>query len=277
MCDCESTYKPFVCSIASITDLTPHEKLFRVEIPVDMDFTHQPGQFVLLSVWGFGEAPISISSSPTRPGYLDFAIRKAGSLTGALHLLKPGDKIGLRGPLGTCFNVDELRDKDLLLIAGGCGLAPLRSLIHYCQDRRNEFKQIKILYGAKTSEDLLYKPELSDWEQSDIFDCHVTIDSSDPDSNYTGKVGLLPDLIPPLDIDPENCAAVLVGPPVMYKYVIDQLKKKGLNEDQIIVSLERHMKCGIGNCGHCAIDHLLCCTDGPVFKLSALSEVRGAI
>ena len=159
MCDCESTYKPVVCSITSITDLTPHEKLFRIEIPEEMKFTYQPGQFVLLSVWGFGEAPISISSSPTRAGYLDFAIRKAGSLTGALHLLQSGDKIGLRGPLGNGFNLDELRNKNLLLIAGGCGLAPLRSLIHYCQDRRNEFKQIKILYGAKTSEDLLYKQE----------------------------------------------------------------------------------------------------------------------
>ena len=188
-------YKPFVCRIESVEDLTPLEKLFKIEIPEEVEFHHQPGQFVQVSVWGFGEAPISISSSPTRKGYFELGVRNAGSLTNAFHQLNPGDKIGIRGPFGSCFDIQQLRDKDLLLIAGGCGLAPLRSLIQYCEDRREEFREIRILYGAKTPEDMLYKSELAAWERSEIFECQTIVDSAGQDTAYTGKVGLIPSLI----------------------------------------------------------------------------------
>ncbi|MFH1744074.1 MAG: FAD/NAD(P)-binding protein [bacterium] len=273
----QSLYKPFLCRIEFIEDLTPLEKLFKIEIPTGVDFHHQPGQFVQVSVWGFGEAPISISSSPTRKGYIELGVRNAGSLTNALHQLKPGDKIGVRGPFGSCFDVQQLRHKDLLLIAGGCGLAPLRSLIQYCEDRREEFGDIRILYGAKTPEDMLYKSELAVWERSEIFECHTTVDSAGQDTAYAGNVGLIPALIPCLEINSQNTVAVIIGPQVMYKFVIDELKKKGLLENHIIVSLERHMKCGVGKCGHCTIEHLYCCIDGPVFNLTQVQGLKGAL
>ncbi|RJP22612.1 MAG: oxidoreductase [Candidatus Omnitrophota bacterium] len=271
-----AAYEPAIYSIHSISDLTPHEKLFRIEIPDAVDFRHEPGQFVQLSVWGWGEAPISISNSPTRKGYLEFAIRHAGSLTGALHQMRPGSKIGLRGPFGNGFDVNRLRSQNLLLIAGGCGLAPLRSLIQYCEDCRDEFMDIRILYGAKTPHDLLYKSDLAAWMESETFDCRIIVDFVAPNHGYSGKIGLLPELIPPLEVEAENTTAVLVGPPMMYPFVVEALRKKGLDDERIMVSLERHMKCGIGKCGHCAIDHFSCCIDGPVFLLRDLQGTEWA-
>ncbi len=276
--DAEQLYLPTPCKIVSVRDLTPMEKLFRIQMPDGQELGHKPGQFIQLSILGYGEAPISVASSPTRRGYFELGVRNAGTLTGALHRLNEGDEVGIRGPFGTSFDVEKLAGKDLLLISGGCGLAPMRSLIQYCQDRPDEFGKIRILYGAKTPPERLFKEDLIDWAQSPAFACKYAVDGvPGGDCFDEGEIGLITVLIPPLEIDPQETIAVIVGPPIMYRFVIAELKKKGLTEDHIIVSLERYMKCGVGKCGHCAIEHLYCCLDGPVFWLNQISGLRGAI
>lgn len=260
-----------MCRINDVRDITPTEKLFRTNRMDGMVFDHKPGQFMQVSVFGIGEAPISISSSPTRGGQLDLTVRKAGVLTGMMHKLKTGDTIGLRGPFGTFFDIESLKSKDLLLIAGGCGLAPMRSLIQYVEDCRSLFGDVTILYGAKSPRDVLYKEELAVWKRSNYLSCEVTVDNVSSGTCWDGKVGLIPSLIHSLKFDPKKTEAVIIGPPVMYKYVIKELYDKGLTDENIIISLERHMKCGNGKCGHCAIGHLYCCLDGPVFRLNKLA------
>jgi NAD(P)H-flavin reductase len=270
-------YLPFECEILSVSNLTPNEKLFRLQVPEEKTLGQLPGQFVQVSLLGWGEAPISIASSPTRSAYFELGVRRAGSLTEALHQRVAGDMIGIRGPYGRPFELDRLRGRDLLLISGGCGLAPLRSLIQYCEDRRDEFGRVSILHGAKSVEDTLFKQDLDAWEASSRFACSRTIDRAQSGGCYSGNVGLITALIPPLTIDCTKTVAVIVGPPVMYSFVIAELKKKGLSSGQIVVSLERHMRCGVGKCGHCSIEHLYCCQDGPVFWLNEIEHLRGAL
>jgi NAD(P)H-flavin reductase len=272
-----SLYLPFECEILAVTDLTPGEKLFRVRRTDSAPLGHLPGQFVQVSLLGWGEAPISVASSPTRDRFFELGVRRAGSLTGAMHLLKAGDTLGTRGPFGRPFDLPRLRGQDLLLISGGCGLAPLRSLIQYCEDRPAEFGLISILYGAKNPEYTLFKDELAAWEASARFACSLTVDESSGDDCYSGNVGLITALIPPLTFAPDNTIAVIVGPPAMYRAVIAELKKKRLPSDRIVVSLERQMRCGVGKCGHCTIEHLYCCQDGPVFWLNEIEHLRGAL
>ena len=272
-----SIYLPFECEILAVSDLTPNEKLFRLKPPGDAPLGQLPGQFVQVSLLGFGEAPISVASSPTRTDWFELGVRRAGTLTSAMHQLGTGDKIGIRGPYGRPFQLEKLRGRDLLLISGGCGLAPMRSLIQYCEDRREEFGRITILYGAKSIEDTLFKEELALWEASAHFACSRTVDRVRQGDCYEGSVGLITALIAPLEIDLAKTVAVIVGPPVMYRFVIDELKKKGLSSDSIVVSLERQMRCGVGKCGHCSIEHLYCCQDGPVFWLNEIEHLRGAL
>ena len=272
-----SLYLPRPARIVAVSALSPREKLFRLQLPDGASLDHRPGQFVQVSLLGIGEAPISVCSSPTRQGYFELGVRAVGTLTKALHRLQPGDEIGIRGPYGRPFEVEKLAGQDLLLISGGCGMAPLRSLIQYCEDRPEQFGRISILYGAKSPEDRLFKQELQLWQDSERFACGYTVDAVAGDGCYGGNIGLITALIPPLQIDPVRTIAAIVGPPVMYRFVIDELKKKGLGEERIIVSLERQMRCGVGKCGHCSIEHLYCCTDGPVFWLNEVSGLRGAL
>ncbi|MDH4179769.1 MAG: FAD/NAD(P)-binding protein [Armatimonadota bacterium] len=271
-------YQPTPCTVELVEDLTPTERLFRLRRDDGQPFGHQPGQFVQVSMLGVGEAPISVSSSPTRGPHLDLGIRRAGELTGLMHAaLKPGDSVGVRGPFGTCFDVDAMRGQDLVLIAGGCGLAPMRALIQYCEDRREDFGNVTVLYGARSPQDLLYKEDLEAWIRSPQLDCRSTVDEVPPAQEWQGNVGVITTLIPPLEIAPDRTIAVIVGPPVMYRFVISHLKDKGIAHEHMIVSLERHMKCGVGKCGHCTIEHLYCCLDGPVFRLDEVIGLRGAI
>jgi len=264
--------------VESVSDLTPSERLFRLVRDDGEAFGHQPGQFVQVSILGVGEAPISVSSSPTRGDYLELGVRKAGKLTGIMHdQLKAGDKIGIRGPFGSHFDAEEMKGKDLILVSGGCGLAPMRALIQYCEDTRDDYNSVTVLYGAKSPDDVLYKDELAEWEKSEALNCMHTVDAVPGGTCWDGNVGLITTLIPPLDIKPDNTVAVIVGPPIMYKFVIAELNKKGVENKDIIVSLERHMKCGVGKCGHCTIEHLYCCQDGPVFRLDDVIDLKGAI
>lgn len=270
-------YLPFECEIESVTDLTPGEKLFRIRRTDGVPLGHQPGQFVQVSLLGWGEAPISVASSPTREGVFELGVRRAGTLTAAMHDLKAGDTLGIRGPFGRAFDLTRLRSQDLILISGGCGLAPMRSLIQYCEDRPSEFGSITILYGAKSPADRLFKDELATWEASARFACSTTVDNISGGDCFSGSVGLITALIPPLAFTPATAIAAIIGPPAMYRAVIAELHKKGLASERIVVSLERQMRCGVGKCGHCTIEHLYCCQDGPVFWLNEIENLRGAL
>lgn len=273
-----SIYTPRLCRLLSVVELTPQEKLFRLQLADGGELQHQPGQFIQVSVPGLTEAPISVASAPTRGGYFELGVRKAGTLTAALHQLQPGAQLGIRGPFGRPFQLEDLRGKQLLLIAGGCGLAPLRSLIQYCQDRREEFAAVQIFYGARSPDDLMFKQELTDWQLGHNFSCRYTVDNKPATSCFDGETGLITELLTGLTLDADNCCAVIVGPPAMYRPVIAALRQLGLNgAKQIMLSLERQMRCGVGKCGHCTIEHLYCCSDGPIFWLEEVEHLRGAL
>lgn len=273
-----SIYAPRPCTILKVTALTAQEKLFRLQLEDGDDLGHQPGQFVQVSIPGLTEAPISVASSPTRSGYFELGVRKTGILTSALHQLHPGAQLGIRGPFGRPFQLDALYNKQLLLIAGGCGLAPLRSLIQYCQDKANRFPAVHILYGARSPADLMFRSELPGWQLSQTFTCRYIVDQTPSGSCYDGETGLITQLLDDIRIDADCCRAVVVGPPPMYRPVIAALRRLGLNRPkQIMLSLERQMRCGVGKCGHCTIEHLYCCSDGPIFWLEEIEHLRGAL
>ena len=236
---------------------------------------HQPGQFAEISILGVGEAPISISSSPTRGDTFQLAVRNVGNVTRALHNLSEGSMVGIRGPFGNGFPIESLKWKDLLLVAGGIGLFPLRSLIQYVLDRRDAFGRVTVLFGARSPKERVFLSELSSWYERDDIEFHETVDNSD--ASWDGNVGVITTLIPEIGISPAKTMSVVVGPPIMYRFVIGELKKKGLADEQIIMSLERRMKCGVGKCGHCQINGIYACQEGPVFSLAELRNLREAV
>jgi sulfhydrogenase subunit gamma (sulfur reductase) len=260
-------YLPEVARIVEARDETPDTKTFVFRFRDDRfhdAFTWRPGQFVELSVFGLGEAPFGFASSPTRKDSFDITIRAVGALTRALHAMGPGDEVGIRGPLGNHFPFDEVQGRSILFIGGGIGLPPLRSLIHNMLDERDKFGEITILYGARTPTDLVYKEELKEWEQRSDIKFMVTVDRSEP--GWDGTVGMVPTLFPKADIKPDSTTAYICGPPVMIRFVIQDLVSMGFAEENIISTLERHMKCGVGKCNHCCIGHKYVCRDGPVFS-----------
>ena len=268
-----SIFLPEIAEVISTRQLTAMEKYIELKIKETREFNFNPGQFIQLSVFGIGEAPISISSSPFNKDTIGLCVRKVGDVTSAIHKLEAGSYIGIRGPLGNGFPVEKMKGKSLLFIAGGLGLAPLRSLINYVLERRDDFAKITILYGAKNPGEILFTNELELWKKRKDIAIDITVDK--PDDNWSGKSGVITRLIPPLDLEPINTYALVVGPPVMYKYVLLELQIKQIPEDNIIMSLERRMKCGVGKCGHCQINGVYVCMDGPEFsyhKLKFLSE-----
>ncbi|RKY48427.1 MAG: oxidoreductase [Candidatus Neomarinimicrobiota bacterium] len=268
-------YKPQISEIIEAKMLTDLEKFFRIRLPEGKELGHTPGQFVQVSLFGVGEAPISVCSSPTQKGYFELTIRKVGMLTEKLHELEAGDKVGIRGPYGRGFDVEGFKGKDILIIGGGIGIVPLRSLINYIIDNRNDYGRLIILYGAKSPSELLYQDELKMWEEREDIEYHVTVDRAD--ENWKGNVGVITTLIPPLELDLDNTIAAVVGPPVMYKFVVLALKGKRFPEKNIYMSLERRMKCGVGKCGHCQINNLYVCQDGPVFNYLEIKGLEEAI
>lgn len=233
-------------------------------------FNYKPGQFVQVSLLGVGEAPISITSCPNQKGLLELTIRAIGRLTQAIHQLEPGDRIYIRGPYGNAFPFEEVAGKDLYFIAGGIGLPPLRSVIKSVFDRRGDFGKIKILYGAKTPYELCFKQELKTWNQIDDTEVLITVD--EPDENWKGNVGVVTTLWDKTNMATSYGVAYVCGPPVMIRFVIEKLLKSGFKDENIYVTLERYMKCGIGKCGHCNIGGKFVCIDGPVFAYSQLKK-----
>ncbi|MBM4432636.1 MAG: response regulator [Chloroflexi bacterium] len=268
-------YVPHPAELVKVEELTPKEKVFEIKLQDGKKLGHRPGQFVEVSVMGIGEAPISISSSPTRDGTFQLAIRQVGDVTRALHALKKGAIVGIRGPFGNGFPLEALEDKNLLLVAGGIGLFPLRSLVQYVLDRRSSFGKVILLFGARSPAERLFLDELAQWKQRPDIEFHETVDKGD--GSWKGNVGVITTLIPKVEIEPAKTRAVVVGPPIMYRFVIGELKKKGLADEHIILSLERRMKCGIGKCGHCQINGVYVCQEGPVFSLAQLRNLREAV
>ena len=267
-------YVPMLCTVKEARMLTSLEKFFKIGLPGGRELNYQPGQFVQVSVIGAGEAPISISSSPTRGPHIELIVRKVGKVTNSLHRLKEGDTVGVRGPFGSFFDIERLKGKNLLLIPGGLGLAPMRSLVQYVIDTRDLYRDVTIAYGTKCPEEILFPEEIESWKQMAGLTVWETVDACPP--SWAGPVGLITTLIPPLEIAPDTIV-VIIGPPVMYKFVIHELDKKNVPHENIVVSLERYMKCGVGKCGHCTIEHLYCCLDGPVFWLNEIEHLKGAL
>jgi sulfite reductase subunit B len=268
-------YLPRPARLVKITDLGAKEKVFDFKFTDGDPLGQRPGQFVEVSMPGLGEAPISVSSSPTRPETFQLAIRNVGSVTEAIHNLKVGGVVGIRGPFGNGFPLDFLKGKDLVFLCAGIGLFPLRSLVQYVLDRRGEFGRVIILSGARTPGDMMFREEQAEWSRRPDVEFLSTVDKGD--AGWTGNVGVITTLIPKIKIDPRKTAAVVVGPPVMYRFAIIELKKANLADENIILSLERRMKCGVGKCGHCQINGVYVCQEGPVFNLAQLRGLREAV
>jgi sulfite reductase subunit B len=268
-------YAPDAAELVNIIELTPSEKVFEFKFKNDKELGHRPGQFVEVSMMGIGEAPISISSSPTRGKTFQLAIRNVGDVTNAIHELKKGTIVGIRGPYGNGFPMNMLGGKDILFVAGGIGLFPLRSLIQYVVDRRDAYGKVTLLFGARSPSNRLFIDELAEWDKNPAIEFHETVDQGD--NNWKGNVGVITTLIPKVEVDPAKTIAIIVGPPVFYRFVIGELKRKGLADENIVMSLERRMKCGVGKCGHCQINGVYVCQEGPVFTLAQLRNLREAV
>lgn len=271
----ETIYTPRPAEIVMAEKVTARERFFEVRLRDGRPLGHAPGQFVEVSVLGIGEAPISVSSSPTKEGpSFELCIRNAGSVTGALHALRKGDLIGIRGPFGRGFPTADLEGHDLLFIAGGLGIVPLRSMINYAVDNRARYGELTLLYGARTPSDMLFRDELARWEASRHFRTETTVDIAD--GPWGGNVGVITKLIERVNIDPARTIALIVGPPVMFKFVLKAVVQRGVSESRIYVSLERRMKCGVGKCGHCQIDNVYVCQKGPVFPYLKVRNLKEA-
>ncbi len=271
-----SIYVPEPATLVRTEALTPWERFLEIRLDSGKDLGHMPGQFVSISVPGIGEAPISLSSSPDLTGAFELVIRKVGRVTAAIHDLSTGDRLGVRGPFGTSFPVTgELRGRDILFVCGGIGLVPVRSAIHYVLNHRGDYGQVTILYGSKSPVERLFIPELEAWGARGDVTFLETVDRGD--AGWTGNTGVITTLIPRLSVDPASVRVVMCGPPVMYKFTIMGLHALGVHEDHIYVSLERRMKCGVGKCGHCQINGLYTCLDGPVFNYATVKDAPEAI
>ncbi|AKG53855.1 heterodisulfide reductase cytochrome reductase subunit [Dehalogenimonas sp. WBC-2] len=268
-------YLPHLANIVKTTSLSNREKLFEFKLKDGTALGHRPGQFVEVYVFGIGESPISLTSSPTRDHTFEVAVRNVGNVTGALHRLEEGSAVGIRGPFGNGFPLEQMEGKDLLFIAGGIGIFPLRSLIQYVLDRREDYGKINLLFGSRSPSERVFADDMAQWAAAPDVTLLETVDKGD--ETWTGNVGVITTLIPKIQFDPRRTVAVVVGPPIMYRFVINELKKRDVADDNIIVSLERKMKCGVGKCGNCQINGVYVCQEGPVFSMTRLRTLREAI
>lgn len=270
-----SIYLPDLCEIKQARMESATERWLQLSFLGGRSLGHKPGQFVEVSVFGIGEAPISVTSAPSANGTFELCLRKLGNVTGALHRLEVGAKVGIRGPFGNGFPMDEMKGRDILFVAGGLGIIPLRSVINDVLNHRGEYGEVTVLYGAKTPQELLFPEERETWASREDLEYHVTVDRRD--ETWKGHVGVIPTLFPAIDLDPRNTVACVVGPPIMYRFVVLECLNAGITDHDIILSLERRMKCGVGKCGHCQINHKYVCQDGPVFRYAELKWLEEAL
>ena len=267
------TLIPMVGVVTDIRIDTPDVKTFRVLTPNgEKPFIHKPGQCAMLSIPGVGEAMFSITSSPTNTEYMEFSIKKCGCLTKWMHMIEPGQNVTIRGPYGNSFPVEgDLLGKDLLFIAGGIGLAPLRSVINYVRANRKNYGSVQIIYGSRSKEDLVdYNEIIEEWMNDDGIEVNLTVDREQ--EGWDGHVGFVPNYVK--EISPDLSKTVLMcGPPIMIKFTLAGLKELGFKDTQIYTTMELRMKCGVGKCGRCNIGNKYVCKDGPVFRFDELGEL----
>lgn len=275
----KNPYLPYPVKIDEIITETEDKNLKSFKLVFlnpedDKSFSYTPGQFAELSVAGRGEIPIGIASSPTEKGFVKFTVNKVGVVTGHLHNMSVGDTMGIRGPLGNWYPWDEMEGKNMVIIGGGFAFTTLRSSIIYMlhPDNRPRFKDITVVYGARTPGMLLYKDELAAWEKRDDIKMHITVDGTD-DPEWKYNIGFVPAVTEKKITSADNAIAIVCGPPIMIKFTQPVLEKLGFPPERIILSLEMRMKCGIGKCGRCNIGEKYVCKDGPVFSLAQLNEL----
>ena len=274
----ESLYIPILTTIKSIVrenevnDIKTFEFVFNNEEDYKK-FDYVAGQFAELSVFGVGECPIGIASSPTEIGSIKFTVKKAGEVTTALHNLEVGDIVGIRGPLGNGWPVEEMKGKNIVIIGGGFAFSTLRSLTIFAshEDNRKNYSDITVIYGNRESGEVLYGDILEEWEKRDDINVVLTIDREQ--EGWTRKVGFVAPIVKDVSPSPENAVAIVCGPPIMIKTTIDVLKELKFSDEQILLSLEMRMKCGIGKCGRCNVGNKFVCLDGPVFSQAELNKL----
>ncbi|NTU59843.1 MAG: heterodisulfide reductase subunit F [Deltaproteobacteria bacterium] len=271
----ENPYIPIPVEVSKIiTEVdTKDIKTFRFTFVNPEDekrFAYQPGQFAELSIYGKGESPIGIASSPTQPGYIEFTVQRAGVVTQALHGMEEGQRMGVRGPLGNSWPLEFLEGKNVVIVGGGFAFTTLRSLVNYMihADNRARFGRITVVYGARNPGLLLYKEELAEWAARGDVDLNVTVDKGD--EGWKGREGFVPAVTKEVAPSCENAVAVVCGPPIMIRFTLPVLFELGFSKENILTSLEMRMKCGIGKCGRCNVGHKYVCKDGPVFSLAEL-------
>lgn len=276
----KNPYIPYPVTIEDIIiendakDLKTFKLAFEKKEDLDA-FTYMPGQFAEVSVFGTGESPFGIASSPTEEGYLLFTVKRTGTVTQRLHNSEPGRKIGVRGPLGNTFPWERMEGKNIVIVSGGFAFTTLRSAIIYMlnENNRNRFGTITALYGAREPAEMLYKETLKRWEADSNIDLSLTVDRSPDNNGWHGHVGLVPNILKEIAPDSENAIALVCGPPIMIRFTIPVVLELGFKKEDIILSLENRMKCGIGKCGRCNVGSQYVCIDGPVFTYAALEHL----
>jgi sulfhydrogenase subunit gamma (sulfur reductase) len=274
----ENIYLPKAAILDRVTDEIPEVKTFYWHFEDEADQKafrgFRPGQFAQVSCFGAGEFPASLPPSPTEDETF-FTVRSVGSVTAALHRMKPGERFGVRGPYGNGFPMEEYYGKNLVFVAGGIGLIPLRSCIVYALANRERYERIMVFYGSRTPRELMYASNLKEWGESGGIECRLTVDRKGPADAWDGNVGVVGSLfkVPGASIPVDNAIAFVCGPPVMFRFVIKDLLALGIREKDIVSTLERYMKCGVGKCGHCCIGTAYVCTEGPVFTYEQIKRL----
>jgi NAD(P)H-flavin reductase len=269
-------YKPELMVIKDIIEETADTRTFRLQFKDDSatnSFSFRAGQFGEYSLFGEGETTFCIASSPTRKDYIECSFKKIGKVTSALTKLDVGDTIGFIGPYGNHFPVEEMKGKNVLFIAGGIGLAPVRCVIWNVLDLRKDFKDITIVYGARSVNDLVYKRELDEWKRMEDVKTIVTVNPGGQTDDWKGEIGFVPAIVEKAVTKSENTVAVVCGPPIMIKFTIPVLIKLGFSDKNILTTLENRMKCGLGKCGRCNVGNVYVCKDGPVFTYQQLKSL----
>src|SRR3989338_2518382 len=272
----DNIYLPYLATIEDIYEEAPDVRTCRLvfkDPKVRDTFDFKTGQFALYSAFGLGESTFCIASSPTRKGYIQCTFRRSGRVTGGLYDLSIGDTMGFRGPYGNWFPMDEWKGKDIVFIAGGIGLPPVRSVIWNVLDRREDFGKVTIVYGARTVADLVYKNELEHWESRNDVRLVTTVDPGGETPEWKGKVGFVPTVLEQTAPSAENAVAVTCGPPIMIKYVLATLGKLGFSEESVYTTLENKMKCWVGKCGRCNVGDVYICKEGPVYTAAEVKKM----
>jgi len=272
-CQADNVFLPDEATILNIKKTSPLERHFTLKKADGSKMNFEPGQFLEVSLFGYGEIPIGLASTPTRENSFDIVVRTVGRVSTAINQLHEGDSLYIRGPYGNGFKLAQLRNHPILVVAGGVGVCPTRSLIQYIMVRREEFKSFTLFYGTRDPSQQLFLEDLKQWRSSDKIEYYETVDKAD--DNWTGQVGLITELFKKTTISPDT-RVIICGPPIMFQFVIEELDNIGISHDHIFVDLERRMKCAIGKCGHCQINNKYACLDGPVFALSELSNLEEA-